>query len=227
MTITIRGDFDHLVSHQRLEKLKQCLYVTEEYLGKAKEEFEAKSCEELGLNLYPKDVCDDIYNEEQWYYAVKFPRIVRNSFLVTTLSLLEYEINVICNKLKIMQTIPINLSDLKGDVLDRTKIFYKLAGLDLQDNNLNWQEINKYYLVRNCIAHNNGLISGVKKEKELRVYITRKKIISEDKIDEEIALTASFCKEVIKTIQYFLNDVYEAISIAKNKLKSDNKKQGV
>ena len=218
MTITIRGDFDHLVAHQRLEKLKQCLYVTEKYLEKAKEEFEAKSYEELGLTLLPQDTKNEVYSEELWYYTMKFPRILRNSFLVTAHSLLEYELNVICRKLKKACQIPISWSDLKGDKLEQAKSYFKLAGLDLSFNNPTWQEISNYYLVRNCIVHNNGLIAGVQKEQALCDYINRKKIISEDTIEEEIALTASFCKGVIDTMQYFLNDVYEAISTAKKKL---------
>jgi len=226
MSITIRGDFDHLVAHQRLEKLKQCLNVTEKYLGEAKSEFEAKSYEELGLKpLYPQDVCDDIYSEELWYYAVKFPRILRNSFLVTAHSLLEYELNVICRKLKKVCQIPISWSDLKGDKLEQAKLYFKLAGIEFPSHDSIWKEVKYYYKIRNCVVHTNGLINELqdKDRRNLVPYLKKKSIISEDTIDEEIALTALFCKEVITTIQYFLNDVYEAISAAKKKLKSEIK----
>jgi hypothetical protein len=229
MTITIRGDFDHLVAHQRLEKLKQWLDVTEKYLGKAKAEFEAKSYEELELNLFPQDVKDEIYSEELWYYGVKFPRVLRNSFLVSTYSLLEYEINVICRRLKKERPILRDWNDSKPDKLEEAKLYWKDAGLDISYNSTIWENIKRYSRIRNCIVHMNGLTKEFKDKdrKSLIPYLEEKGIISEDTIDEEIALTAKFCKEVIKTMQYFLNDVYKAISTARKKLKSDNKKQGV
>ncbi len=224
MTITIRGDFDHLVAHQKLEKLKQCFNVTEKYLGQAKAEFEAKSYEELGLDLFLKNERDEIYSEELWYYAVKFPRILRNSFLVTAISLLEYEMGRICGRLKRKEPMQSSWTDSKGNFFEKFKKCCKEAKLDLSFTDRTWHEINNYYKVRNCIVHTNGLVMELedKDRKALVPYLRKMGIISEDTIDEEIALTASFCKELIKTMQYFLNDVYEAISIARKKLKSDN-----
>jgi len=202
----------------RLDELKKYLDVTEQYLQKAKSDFEtsaneqAKKLSTANPNLRADEI-NDILGEDYWQCAEKFPRILRNSFLVSAISLLEYEVNVVCDRLKKKQDIRISLSDLTGDTLERSRKYFQNAGLELPFNNPSWQEINNYYMVRNCIAHNNGLIRGAKKERALRSYISRKKIISEDTIKEEIALTPQFCKEVIETIQVFLVELEKNIDL--------------
>ncbi len=216
MSTTIRFDFGHLMALYRLDELKQYLHVTEKYLHKAKTDFKAWSDEQVKeLPREQYDEYQDFHQDEYWRYEEKFPRILRNSFLVSAHSLLEYEINVICRRIEKEQQIPISWKDLKGDILGRTKSYCKLARLDLPVDDPTWQEIDNYYKVRNCIVHNNGLIEGARKEKTLRDYITRKKIVSEDTIEEEIALTAPFCEEVINTMKDFLDKVYKTILITK------------
>jgi len=209
-----------------LLELKKYLNVTEKYLRKAKVEFEAhlneqnKKLTTADLSYEELDGISEFYGEEYWLYSEKFPRILRNSFLVSAHSLLEYEMNVICKRLRKEQQIPVTLSDLKGDELERVKLFFKNAGLSLDYNGSTWQEINNYYLVRNCIVHNSGLIKGSKREQDLRTYITQKKIISQDTIQEEVALTEQFCEKVINTMQSFLSEVYKAYINHKERIKS-------
>jgi hypothetical protein len=200
----------------RLDELKKYLDVTEKYLQKAKAEFEARSDEQIKeLPDEKRQEFYDFYQDDYWQYAEKFPRILRNSLLVSAISLLEYEINVICESLKKKQDIRINLNDLRGDALERTRKYFQNAGLELPFNNHIWREINHYYKVRNCIVHTNGLIMELqyKDRKDLIPYLTRKGIISEDTIKKEIALTTQFCKEVIETIQVFLVELEKNISL--------------
>lgn len=209
------------MTHYRLEELKEYLHITETYLKKALVDFKARSDEKV-KELQPdeRDVYYDYYQDLYWRYEEKFPRILRNSFLVAAYSLLEYEMSLICNRLKDERQIPISFSDLKGDLLDRTKSYCKLASLALPYNDPIWQEIKNYSKVRNCIAHTNGLLKEFQDKKDLIPYLTKKGIISQDTIEEEIALTAPFCEEVIKTMQDFLNKVYEAILTTKKKIRN-------
>lgn len=199
----------------RLDELKKYLDITEKYLQKAKAEFEAWSDERVKeLPAEQRQEFYDFYYDEYWQYAEKFPRILRNSFLVATISLLEYELNVICNRLKKKHDIRINLSDLKGDTLERTRKYCQNAGLELPDNNTTWQDIKHYYKVRNCIVHTNGLVMELqhKDRKELIPYLNSRRIISQDTIKQEIALTKQFCEEVIETIQTFLVELEKSIN---------------
>lgn len=219
MVITIKGDFDHLIALQRLEELKRFLYITERYLEKAKKEFLEKSYDELGINSYPPDMRDDIYNEELWNYNTKFPRILRNSFFISAYTLLEYEIDVICRRIKKEQLISKNWDVSKPDKLNEAKLYWQHAGLHISFTSNAWNEIKRYARIRNCILHANGLTKEfqVKDKDNLIPYLRKHGIISEDTIDEEIALTKTYCEKIIKTFQYFLNDIYEAIPTAKIK----------
>ena len=212
--IALPVTIDEYFRSYRLDELKKYLDITEKYLKTAEDDFKARVDKETEIlsreNLSPGEI-NDILSDEYWRYSERFPRIFRNSFLVSAISLLEHELNLICNRLKKEQNIRINLSDLTGDTLERTKKYFQNAGLELPFSDPSWQEINNYYMVRNCIVHNNGLIQGVKGERALRSYISRKKIISEDTIKEEIALTPEFCREVVETIQVFLVELEKSM----------------
>ena len=193
--------------------LEKYLTKLEEYLQDALGELDAKVSELLkqSKNLPPEgsENLVDLAGEYN-YDREEFPRILRNSFLVSAISLLEYEMDMICRRLKEEQQIPITLSDLHGNLLKRVKLYLKLAGLDLLYEDKIWKEITNYLKVRNCIVHNRGLLQGDEEEKALIPYIKRKKILSEND-EREIALTAHFCKEVIQTIRKFTDKVWTKI----------------
>jgi len=213
-------DFDYFLAYIRLDELKKYLDITEKYLQKAKADFDAWTDEQV-KNLPPgqRQEFYDFYQDDYWQYAEKFPRILRNSFLVSACSLLEFEMDVFCKKLEEGQQIPISWNKLTGDKLERVKNYCKLVKLELSYNGQIWQEINRYYKVRHCIAHTSGLLKKLtdKDKKDLLPYLTEKRIISQDTIEQEIALTKQFCEEVINTMQNFLNEVYTAYEAQKER----------
>jgi len=148
--------------------------------------------------------------EEFNQYSIEFPRILRNSFLVTAISLLEFELAIICKKLKEQQQIPISWRELKGDTLEQAKRFCNVAGLNIASDNENWQNIQNVYLVRNCIVHNNGSIKGSKDERKLIKFAQQERIISQGE-DKEIDLTKQFCKEVIALTEDFTSEVWDMV----------------
>jgi hypothetical protein len=204
-------------------ELEEYLKTTEKYLEKARTEWEAWFDEQTKhLTPEERNEIGESYSDTYWDYAETFPRILRNSFFVSAYSLLEHKMAIICRWLKKDKQIPISWSDLRGGTLDQFKNYCKLASLDLTYADQNWKEINDYRRIRNCIVHNRGLIKGSREERDLRDYITPKGIISQDTIEEEIALTEQFCKEVTKTIWRFLSKVIEAY-----KSQSQKPKRGV
>ena len=223
--IELRNGFD---------ELERYLKITEEYLQKAKSDFEshvqeqAKKLSTAGLSPEERDEINEFYGEAHWDYAETFPRILRSSFFVSAYSLLEYKMAIICKWLKKDKQIPISWSDLKGDTLDQFKLYCKLAGLELSYNTQAWQEIQHYSRVRNCIVHNRGLVEGVKQEKELQAYASRKNIIDDSmlglsiRLKAQIALTEDFCKEVTKTIWVFLSNILKAYELLRQEQKAND-----
>jgi hypothetical protein len=212
--------------HIGFDELERYLEITEEYLQKAKAEFETWLDEE-SKTLSPEehDEFNESYEQEYWDYAETFPRILRSSFFVSAYSLLESKMAIICRQLKKDKQIPISWSDLKGDTLDQFKIYCKLAGLELLYNSKTWQEIQHYCMLRNCIVHNRGLIQGARQERELQAYANRKNIIEDLLIglsirsQLQIVLKKEFCKDVTKTIWAFLSAVLEAYESQRKKQK--------
>lgn len=194
------------------------LFVLEEYLEISEDSLvEAQANLEEWIvdkkrGLSPEELREffEFENEDRWRYEAKFPRLLRNSFLVSCWSLLEREIYLVCKSLRKDKQIPIKADDLRYDFLERSKLYFQIAGLSLSYNDGTWQELNRYYKIRNCIVHNHGLVDKYAEEQDFMRYAEQKGIISKDTIEKEIALTKEFCKEVIETIRRFGGSVSKA-----------------
>ena len=207
----------------RLTELKEYLDVTEKYLQKAKSDFETSANEQANKlstanpNLRADEI-NDILSNDYWRYTETFPRILRSSFLVSVISLFENEVEQISQRIKREREIPINLADLNGNLLNKVKMYCKIADLSISFGNRTWNEINNYYMVRNCIVHNNGFISGFRDEKKMIAYAKEKEIVDRLMAIPSIrpraiiALSEQFCKEVIQTIQDFLVELEKKIA---------------
>ncbi len=182
-------------------------YITkmEAYLLEATDQFVA-SVGEVGEN----NVGD------YQFYRDEFPYILRNSFFVSAYSLLEFDIDFICKELKTKKKIPINLSDLSGDLMKRLKLYFKLAAVEYPFNNKIWEEINNYSKLRNCIVHSNGLLKKDDKDYEALIKYVKEKslakeryIISDEAAELEIGLTKAFCEEAVDTMEKFIDSAYK------------------
>lgn len=217
--------------HSGLDELEGYLKVTEEYLQKARSEFNTRLDEELKLiPSEERDEFNEFYGELDWNYAEVFPRIMRSSFFVAAYSLLEHKMDIICMYIQKEQGIPTNWRDSRGSTIDQFKRYCKRAGLSLTYDDQNWQEINNYRIIRNCIVHNRGLIKGVRQERELQAYANRKNIIEDLMVglsirsQLQIVLTKEYCKDVTKTIWAFLNNVLKAYELQRQEQKVDGQK---
>ncbi len=220
----LRGIFA-IELHTGFSELENYLKITEEYLQKAKNDFEThiqEQAKRLSTADLPPEELDEInefYQEKHWDCAETFPRIFRSSFFVAAYSLLEHKMAIICRQLKKDKQIPISWSDLKGDALDQFKLYCKTASLELSYNSKTWQEVQHYSRVRNCIVHNRGLIEEFRQEKELHAYASRKNIVEDSLVGlsirarPQIALTEQFCKEVTKTMWAFLGNVLKVYEL--------------
>lgn len=186
---------------ERLEDLKM---QGDAYI---KEQKERLSSEDL-------DTLQSVHNFGLLLYREVYPRILYNSFLVSCFSLLERDVQYYCNRLKADKQIPISLGDLRGDsTLERSKLYFKLAGLPLSYDGVTWQELKHFYKVRNCIVHSNGRIpERLENDKDFMTYVRQENIVSPADIvggqeQWEVALTGQFCRKVTKTMKDFVASV--------------------
>lgn len=219
----ISTGIDAILARHKLYELEEYLNTSEKQLKKTETEFK-DWIEGQKKKIPPEELGEflDDHGDDYWLYESRFPRILRNLFLVSCWAVLEREMTDICNRLKRKKEIPISLGDLRRDidVLERGKLYFKLAGLSVSYNNQTWQELKRYYIIRNCIVHKNGLVSELQGEKHFMAYLTSKGIISDDTIEQEIALNEQFCREVINTIRTFLENLYNAYHKHERKTKS-------
>ncbi len=189
--------------------LEEYIDKVEASLKEATKRFEASA----------KRIDEDSAFDYQLYYD-ELPYILRNSFFVSAYSLLEYDLRMICKNIKDKNKLPISLNDLRGNILDQVKLFLQQMQIDLACENITWEEIINYCLIRNCIVHNNGFIK--EDNRDLKEYVKKKglmkerEIVFDDVVEKEIGLTDNFCREAVKTMDKFIIDTYKT-SIRKNK----------
>jgi hypothetical protein len=193
--------------------LHQYLYRIELYLIDERDSFDSwimARGEELSPKQY-EEFCEEFYNnsEELLLLNEEFPQFLHNSFLVTTYSLLEHHLKIICKLLEEKQKISININNLQGTILERIRLFWKLTKIDFPADNGTWEALNNYSIVRNCIVHNNGTIK--KDDKYLIDYANKKGLVSSSNNDLELILTRNFCEESLQTMQKFIITLYNSI----------------
>lgn len=103
-----------------------------------------------------------------------FANLLRSSFFVSLYSFLELRLIQECQSRKSVH-ISLSLPDIRGrNDLDRIqKYFAKVLQVYFPDDTTHWQEIQNYRVLRNCIVHNRGTLSGFGEAKRLRDYIER------------------------------------------------------
>jgi len=195
-----------------IEYLKNYLHSVEACLEKAEKDFENWANEEAAkLPPSARDDFQESLSEESWRDREVFPRILRNSFLVTLHSVLENELAWMCESLRRKKGISTSWHDRKkGSVLKRLKHYISTeCGLDFPTGQ-SWVEINSYTAIRNCIVHNAGSVTGFSKEKELRDYCSKHRGVIDIDKDGNLELSKEFCRQAVCTLQVFFKDLYDS-----------------
>ncbi len=177
------------------DELIKYLDIIEEYLQRYSEEFAKKS----------KIDFDDPYCDvdEYFLYASEYPNILRKSFLIICYSFLEHELIAEC-KLK---------GDLRAGGIDDA---VKCLGFDVSSYKP-WNEIKNIQKIRNCIVHSDGVLTNCRDREYIRTYIenrSEKDIFIEN---DEITLSADYCRYMVKIFTEFESKVKSALSLKTNK----------
>lgn len=110
-------------------------------------------------------------------FVQELPSLIRGSALITLLSIFEYNIKYICEKLLSFSPLNISYADLSGHrAVDKFKISLKILGDKIFDEEKpfyinkdlfkedSYLVIKDAYIIRNCFAHANGRINFEKKQ---------------------------------------------------------------
>ncbi len=152
----------------------------------------------------------------------EFADMLRKSFFVTLYSFFESKLVQEC-RLRKNNEIALTFDDIRApDDIERVKKYFtKVLRSDFPSNSPEWETIQNYRVVRNCIVHAQGRIDELKDKKDrekLQRFVNKNGMISlsrneEDQIaffrnNGEIYIHRGFCEDACKTIGSFLIMVF-------------------
>lgn len=141
-----------------------------------------------------------------WYYPVHwdeiFARRLRSSFLISLVLFAETHLKQICRDTAVIVRSALKSSDLKGNMLERSKKFLEVFGKFSNPSSGDWGLITCIYDVRNVFVHHNGNICDYRKLNRLKQFIDENPALSERY--NFMGLEKGFCFFCLDKIDAFL-----------------------
>jgi hypothetical protein len=139
----------------------------------------------------------------------EFESILLNSFFVTIYGFLESQLMQRCRELEQhSKGVALSISEIRGKGSVEKAMIYliKVQRIDFSLNNgPEWERIQNFNRLRNCIVHNEGrLDDGLKEGRDKLEKFIRQKGSNLHLNDPYIILTQEFCKKAWETIEEFL-----------------------
>ncbi|GIN17445.1 hypothetical protein J32TS2_28010 [Shouchella clausii] len=184
--------------------------------GKLEAFFEELKKEEL------TDWQEEILIDEVHFYGVTSINSLRKSFVLGIFSLFESHVTDLIDS---ASSNVFSIKDLKGSLTDRIKIYLKKTyGEEVSDlftAKYNWGKVDNYSQIRNCIAHQDGVINSLNgKQKSAVDNLTGIKLKENT---SEIEIEKEFCQLMLYDLRVFIEglfDVLKGIVLEKNKVKN-------
>ena len=138
-----------------------------------------------------------------------FANLLRQSFFISLCAFLEARLNNECESRKKEDgTIKLALHDIYSKGINRAKTYLVkvLGGSFPFGRSAEWQEVQRYIKIRNCIVHKEGRITG---DNKLKRYIDSKQNISYSSAlgEDSVVLGKGFCNEALSTIGKLLRSM--------------------
>ena len=141
----------------------------------------------------------------------EFENTLFSSFFVTIYFYLESELTRHCRDLEKHSEVKLSLSDIVGNGVQRAMTYLvKVHRIDFSPGNSpDWEKIQNYNLLRNCIVHNQGrLDDGLEKGQRDRLLKFIQKPNSKLQVENSwCILNKEFCLEAVDTVKSFLYSV--------------------
>ncbi len=196
------GDFEHY------------LRILEEFLSEYKQNFETNvSSTAATLGKEEKEQYLEHSAELYSTFGKDFPRILRYSSFTFLYSLVEANLENICNYLEPSCGPALKESSDRG--IERSKKYLKnVIKIKFPDTTSEWNEIKNYKYIRNCIVHNQGVLTNWSKSVTIKAYIncTQNVEVYNDNDLEKIELKQGFCEKAAKVISAFFKDLYDKLT---------------
>jgi hypothetical protein len=203
-----RGYFGYL-KHQ-LEEFKDYVLELEQKFKSDMERLGKQLDDELekrgGDSTHHQDIIDWYADDFQRIDKV-FIRTFRYSAIVSIYSTLESSMNSICTHLLRLKCRTLELSNLKGEGIERAKLCLEtVCAVDFPENTASWSEIQKLIKIRNCIVHAEGNIEIARSpQKLINIVQNTKGLEIEGK--RYIKIEGEYLEAVINSVENFLEEL--------------------
>jgi len=160
---------------------------------------------------FPKAILDDLYQDDYFDVYLEdlskhgntFPQLLLYSIMIIACSLFESCMRLVCESMNHFNKTDLHWDELQGPVVHKIVRLLKAIGLRLEDEKEYIGKFENFYMVRNCIVHNNGSIDNYRGKAKLLEYAKRMGIISDDDSEQALELKQSYCENVCETFESF------------------------
>jgi len=199
--------FDYAESE--FKTLKEFLYSSAENV--AKEYSELVDFHSKQQKDFPKVILDDLYQDDYFDVYLEdlskhgntFPRLLLYSIMIMACSLFESSIKLVFESMNHFGKTKLRWDNVPGNVVEKTIKLMKEIGLKLEDEKDYTSKFGNFFMVRNCIVHNNGVIDQYRGKVKLLEYAKSAGLMSEDDSEGVLELNKTYCENACETFENF------------------------
>ena len=156
------------------------------------------------------DLHEDLYTKIE----VLYPKVFWGPYLIGIFSFFESAILELSEHIRAAKGCDLKMSDIRGDLLERTKKYYKkVLGIEYFSKCIYWETITQLGLVRHIYAHENGRV-GFSLKNNIETLVSRDLGVSHNMdilVVEERFVKA--CLDAVLNVIGDLKDIYLGLRI--------------
>lgn len=168
--------------------------------------------EQCDTDDYLDDIAMDLQDAEHLYNSV-FAVTLIQSFILALYSQLEHFLHRLVELHRSTHAHPLRLKDFRGDLFSRLDLYLVSASLP-KSTRFYRQRLKTLTLVRNCVAHNAGRITGTPKERALQSLAKSHASLVVDP-HGRLEISPPYCSDSIELVGSFLHDLFKKLGLDK------------
>ena len=204
----------------RFVETEHALSALKSYMTTMENEVHGLYAKELNSVVRPANADEEevslYFDERQWvedHFQDDFVPMMRYSFIVFLHTILEDHLRRFCNHVHKEKGLSLKVSDLRGESpIDRSKIFLgKLAGFDIAAIT-QWQSLQDFQKVRDCIVHSSGFTGPMTEKTKSRLQ----EMIKQDadltlNRDDRLIPSIAFCRRHLEAVEGFFHGLFAQV----------------
>lgn len=184
----------------QLEELESYLTEFQKYI-----EVTSRHLQSNQIRGYDAETLENL----KYHFEYSHGDLLIRSTIISLATLLEIQIREFCDDYQKHLKVELKLKDLKGDLLQRFKVYStKVIDLRFDFQSGLWQYLTGLYEIRNCFVHNLGQIENFGKRKVIESFVSRNDLFE---IGESGHIIPSYkaCLEAIKKVEHLFVTITE------------------